>query len=124
VTTHQRPDQGTPVAVEAVLGWVVVSVRGEVDLALEPALVAAHDQVAAYDEPHVYVDLTDAEFLDSSGVAALANLQRRARDRQGHFVLSSAGPMVQRVLELTGLAAAADDPAVAPDPVRRPHAES
>jgi anti-sigma B factor antagonist len=119
MTDQPGPDQG-PVAVDAVDGWVVLSVRGEVDLALEPALVAAHDQVTAHDEPHLYVDLTGVDFLDSSGVAALACLQRHARERRGHFVISSAGPIVQRVLELTGLAAAADDPDVAPETVRRP----
>ncbi len=45
MTDQPGPDQG-PVAVDAVDGWVVLSVRGEVDLALEPALVAAHDQQA------------------------------------------------------------------------------
>lgn len=118
MTTHRGADRG-PVAVDALEGWVVVTVRGEVDLATEPALVAAQDEVAAHDEPHVYVDLTEVDFLDSSGVAALAGLQRHARERRGHFVLSAAGPIVQRVLELTGLAAAADDPGVVPDAVRR-----
>lgn len=119
MTTYRNADQG-PVGVDAVAGWVVVTVRGEVDLAMEPALVAAQDEVATRDEPHLYVDLTGVDFLDSSGVAALAGLQRHAQQRRGHFVLSAAAPMVQRVLDLTGLAAAADDPGLAPDAVRHP----
>ncbi|HSK27373.1 MAG TPA: STAS domain-containing protein [Jiangellales bacterium] len=112
--TRRTPDHGAPVEVHAVDGWVVVRVRGEVDLALEPALLAAHDQVVAYEEPHVYVDVTEVDFLDSSGVAALAHLQRRARAREGYFVLSPAEPIVERVLDLTGLADAADDPDLVP----------
>lgn len=118
MTTRRTPDQGAPVEVHADAGWVVVRVRGEVDLALEPALLAAHDQVVAHDEPDVYVDVTEVDFLDSSGVAALAHLQRRARARQGHFVLSPAEPMVQRVLQLTGLADAGDHHDLVPEALR------
>ncbi|WP_232662640.1 anti-sigma factor antagonist [Pseudonocardia sp. TRM90224] len=58
---------------------VVVAVHGELDLHTAPALMAAVDDAlgnAALDA--VVIDLSDVEFLGSSGLGVLANIATRA----------------------------------------------
>ena len=52
-------------------GHVVVALRGELDLVDAAGVAAALVTVAAR-APEIIVDLTALEFIDSSGVAALA----------------------------------------------------
>ncbi len=77
---------------------VVVALRGEVDIA-DAVSVAA---VAAR-EPQIIVDLAGLEFIDSSGVAALARGRKQARHAGGDLRLAAAQRQVLRVLTLTRL---------------------
>jgi anti-anti-sigma factor len=52
-------------------GHVVVALRGELDIAGAAGVAAALAAVAAR-KPEIVVDLAGLEFIDSSGVAALA----------------------------------------------------
>lgn len=49
------------------------------------------------------VDLAGAEFMSSSGLSAILNLQRELASQRGGMVLASPTAAVRRVLELTGL---------------------
>jgi anti-anti-sigma factor len=59
-------------------GHVVVALRGELDIADAAAVAAALAAVAAR-EPQIIVDLSGLEFIDCSGVAALARGRKHAR---------------------------------------------
>ena len=63
-------------------GHVVVALRGELDLA-DAADVAAAFAAAVAREPRIIVDLAGLEFIDCSGVAALARGRRHARQAPG-----------------------------------------
>jgi anti-sigma B factor antagonist len=79
-------------------GHVVVALRGELDIAgaaAAPATVAAR-------KPEIVVDLAGLEFIDSSGVAALARGRQHARHAGGD-VLLAAPPQVLRVFARTRL---------------------
>ena len=84
-------------------GHVVVALRGELDLADAVAVAAALTAVAAR-EPGIIVDLTGLEFIDSSGVAALARGRRQARQAAGDLILAAPQQRVMRVLATTRLA--------------------
>ena len=49
------------------------------------------------------VDLTGAEFISSSGLSAIVNLQREAASIRGGMVLANPNSEVRHVLELTGM---------------------
>ena len=83
-------------------GRTVVALRGELDLADATAVAAALAAVAAR-EPQIIVDLAGLEFIDSSGVAALARGRRQARQAGGDLVLAAPQPKVMRVLAVTRL---------------------
>ena len=86
-------------------GHAVVALRGELDLADAVAVAAALTAVAVR-EPGIIVDLAGLEFIDSSGVAALAHGRRQARRAGGDLLLAAPQQRVTRVLAITRLAEA------------------
>ncbi len=61
-----------------VAGRPALTVRGELDLATAPELVAAVDDLLATRPSALVVDLTHTTFLDSSGARWLVQIARRA----------------------------------------------
>jgi anti-anti-sigma factor len=98
VGTHSA---GTVVSTYSVGPATVIRVVGEFDALSAPAVwQAAH---AAFDRNHarVVVDLTEAVFLDSFGVATLFGLHRRAlRRRSSISVVAAERQAPRRVLRL------------------------
>ena len=80
-------------------GKVAVALRGELDMADAASAAAA---VAAR-QPQIIVDLSFLEFIDSSGVAALARGRKMARHAGGDLLLAAPQQQVLRVLVLTRL---------------------
>ncbi len=81
---------------------VVVALRGELDL-VDAAAVAAALSAVAVGEPQIIVDLAGLEFIDSSGVAALACGRRQAWQAGGDLVLAAPQREVMLVLTITRL---------------------
>ena len=80
-------------------GHVVVALRGELDL-VEAATVAAALEAVAAREPRIIVDLAGLEFIDASGIAALARGRRHARNAGGDLLLAAPQRLVRRVLAI------------------------
>jgi anti-sigma B factor antagonist len=83
-------------------GHVIVALRGELDVA-DAAGVAAALAVVAARAPEIIVDLAGLDFIDSSGVAALARGRKLARHAGGDLLLAAPQHQVLRVLALTRL---------------------
>jgi anti-sigma B factor antagonist len=83
-------------------GHVVVALRGELDIADAAAVAVALAAVAAR-APRIIVDLSGLEFIDSSGVAALARGRKHARHAGGDLLLAAPRQRVLRVLTMTRL---------------------
>src|SRR5512140_224962 len=83
-------------------GHVIVALRGELDIADAVSVAAALAAVAAR-ELEIIVDLAGLEFIDSSGVAALARGRKQARHAGGDLLLAAPRQQVLRVLTLTRL---------------------
>lgn len=78
---------------------VVVAFSGEVDLQESPrARQILLDHVARY--PVVLVDLSEVDYIDSSGVASLVEALQAARKRRTGFGLAALSPAAHRVLQL------------------------
>ena len=84
-------------------GHVVVALGGELDL-VDAAGVAAALMTVAAREPEIIVDLAALEFIDSSGVAALARGRTHARHAGGDLLLAAPRQPVLRVLAVNRLA--------------------
>ena len=83
-------------------GEVVVTVRGELDIASAPALTDAFDELAAAGTPVTAVDLRHVSFMDSSGLSALL-LGARTMPAGSRLQLRNPSESVLRVLTLTGM---------------------
>lgn len=89
-------------------GVRVVEVKGELDLSTAPQLEGPLDEAVAAGETSILIDLSDCEFIDSTGIALIVRAwQRVAQEGNGDgargFVLCSQNEQVRRVLEITGL---------------------
>jgi anti-sigma B factor antagonist len=81
----------------------VLHARGEVDLYSAGDFATALED-AATSAPHLVVDLTGVRFMDSTGLRALLQAQRRSDDAGSRLELAvdPSGP-VARLLELAGV---------------------
>jgi anti-anti-sigma factor len=89
-------------------GIRIIVVRGELDLSTASNLEAPLDEAISSQDGSVLIDLTDCEFIDSTGIALIVRAwQRLDRDANGEgsgrVVICSANDQVRRVLEITGL---------------------
>lgn len=80
-------------------GHVVVSPRGELDLLYAPTVATALAALASR-QPRIIVNLAGLEFIDVSGVAALAHGRRHARSAGGDLLLAAPRRPVRRVLTI------------------------
>jgi anti-sigma B factor antagonist len=80
-------------------GHVVVALRGELDLLYAPAAAIALADLAAR-QPRIIVNLARLEFIDASGVAALARGRRHARYAGGDLLLAAPRRPVRRILTI------------------------
>jgi anti-sigma B factor antagonist len=85
-------------------GHTVVKLGGELDIASAPHL---REQLLVILDRHrprrLILDLSELEFIDSSGTAVLVNTDRRARMLDCTFALVAPQAAVSRVLRISGL---------------------
>ena len=83
-------------------GAVVVHARGELDVAGAPAFRRALEEAIATGRERVVVDLAEATFLDSAGLAVVFGTQRTLPVSQ-HMVLVNVPDRMRRVLRLAAV---------------------
>jgi anti-anti-sigma factor len=83
-------------------GYVVLAVRGELDVCTAAEAVRALMTLAAAGA-WIIVDLSDLAFIDCNSLHQLASARARARRAGGDLLLASPQPLVLRLLYLTGL---------------------
>ncbi len=82
---------------------IVYRLKGSLDFETAPSLRAALLDAADEGKHDIVVDLSQLEFLDSSGLGALIGAHKRALEHDGRLrVIISAGP-IARLFTITGL---------------------
>jgi anti-anti-sigma factor len=80
------------------------TVRGELDMNTAPELEEQLGQVAPGESAQVVVDLTECDFIDSTGIALIVrSWQRLDSDGGGQLVLCCINTQVLRLLRITGV---------------------
>lgn len=86
-------------------GVRVVAVRGELDLSTAPQLEGPLEEAVGTENP-LLIDLSECEFIDSTGIAMIVRAWQRLTNGDSpseRVVICSANEQVRRVLEVTGL---------------------
>jgi anti-sigma B factor antagonist len=79
---------------------IVAALHGELDLVDAADVAAALGAVVTALQPRIIVDLSGLQFIDASGVAALAHSRRQARGAGGDLLLAAPQRRVRRVLAI------------------------
>ncbi|MGK5681060.1 STAS domain-containing protein [Actinoplanes sp. URMC 104] len=84
-------------------GVATVALRGEVDVLTVDRVRSVMADALAGRPREILVDLTDLDFIDSTGLGALIFGFQRARDAGIRFRLANPTPTVRQILVLSGL---------------------
>lgn len=86
-------------------GVRTISVRGELDLSTAPQLEGPLEEALESGEGSVLIDLSQCEFIDSTGIALIVRAWQRLNSGENGrgLVICTHNDQVRRVLEITGL---------------------
>ncbi len=82
---------------------MIVHLQGEVDLASAPQLRRELYDIIDQGHRWIAIDLSDVDFMDSTGLGVLIGALKRLREADGSLALAGFKPAVSRVFEITGL---------------------
>lgn len=85
------------------VGFSVVGVTGELDVATAPQLREALIDLADNNKVNVAINLLDVGFMDSSGLGVLVTALKRMRGLGGDVSLICTNPQILQVLDITNL---------------------
>ena len=91
------------VGVRAVGDLTVVSVTSDLDVLTAPRLRDRLIEVIDEGRHNLAVDLTECEFIDSSGLSALVTALKRARSENGDLAMVCPSGNVRRLIEVVAL---------------------
>jgi len=84
-------------------GIAVIKLAGEVDVYTSPRVKQEIVNLLNSDTTRMVVDLTEVEYLDSTGLGVLIGGLKRARERDGDLKLICDNVRILRIFEITGL---------------------
>lgn len=80
------------------------AVRGELDMSTAPELERGLEQALADPGASILVDLSECEFIDSTGIALIVRAwQRLSEEGERQLALASGDHQVRRLLKITGV---------------------
>lgn len=82
---------------------LIFRLKGSLDLATSPTVRAALLEAAGNENHEIVVDLSNVEFIDSTGLGALIGGHRRALENGGGVALVVTSGPIERLLNITGL---------------------
>ena len=83
--------------------WTVVPLSGDIDLASAPALRSRLADATQDAPARVILDLSELDFIDSTGLGVLVGTLRRVRGTGGDIRIAGARAGIERVFSVTGL---------------------
>lgn len=83
--------------------WMVVDVKGEVDVYTAPKLREKIVDLVTQGSHEIIVNLEGVEFLDSTGLGVLVGGLKRVKSHDGTMALVCTKPKILKVFSITGL---------------------
>jgi anti-sigma B factor antagonist len=87
----------------AASGTHVINVSGEIHVSTAPRFSQRLQQSIDSGNRRIVLDLTNVEFIDSTGLSVLLNGLRRVTQLQGRMALVCTNPTVLRLVQITSL---------------------
>jgi anti-sigma B factor antagonist len=81
----------------------VVAIRGELDIATSPGVRGVLDEAAGDESRPLVIDLSQCEFIDSTGLAALLHGAKPAQNGESHVAIVSPDGELRRLFQLTAV---------------------
>jgi len=81
----------------------IISLEGEIDLHESPNVRESLRPLIEAKTAHIFVDLSEVSYIDSSGLAVLIDAMQRIANYGGKFGLIAIRPAVRTVLEIARL---------------------
>jgi len=88
---------------DADAGAHLVSLRGEIHVTTAPRLSEHLTDAIEGGKTAIVLDMSDVEFIDSTGLSVLLNALRLVGQRDGGLALVCTNPTVLRLFQITGL---------------------
>jgi len=80
-----------------------LSLKGRLDLATGSALKEQIKQLFEKEKTAIHLNLSEVEFINSSGLGSLVSIMKEIRLRKGRLTLSNLASYVQEIFEITQL---------------------
>jgi len=80
-----------------------VALRGELDLSGVDRARQAIEEAEAAESPLLVLDLSELDFIDSTGLEVMLRAARRAHDEGRRLIVARPSRYVRRLLELTAI---------------------
>ncbi len=97
----------------------VITVSGDVHVSTAPEFSRLLTDAIGRGRVHLVLDLTQVDFIDSTGLSVLLNALRRVTRRGGQLMLVCSNPTVLRLFEITRLDTTFDIEATREDALSR-----
>jgi anti-sigma B factor antagonist len=97
---NQKPFEATE---QVLRGAWVISIAGELDIATSPRVRELLSEAARDEDRPLVIDLTQCDFVDSTGLATLLHGAKPAQNGESNVALVSVGGEVRKLLELTAI---------------------
>ncbi len=81
----------------------VLSLKGRLDLASGTSLKEEIKKIFDRDCTSIHLDLSNVDFINSSGLGALVSVMKEVRLRKGRLTLSNLANYVKEIFEITQL---------------------
>ena len=81
----------------------LITVVGEIHVSTAPRFSEELGRTIESGSPTIVLDLSDVDFIDSTGLSVLLNGLRRVTRQRGRMVLVATNPTVLRLFEITRL---------------------
>jgi len=80
-----------------------IKLKGEVDIYTVPVLKKTIQVLMEEGHKTFILDLTEADYIDSTGLGTLVGIYRRAKEKEGKVYIICPNPQVKKVFVTTGL---------------------
>lgn len=83
--------------------WTIIELKGAIDYSRSGELADELDRLSAGPGPRVLLNLSDVEYLDTTGLATLVELRNRLHAAGGQLVLCRVPERVRGLIRVTHL---------------------